>query len=519
VSFDFEVGDGEHLTAPVGKGKSIAPNISWENAEVVDVFWAKSEQLLDSDGQKSGYWGYSSNFSILYHLKAMNKKPIKYHLSYVTCGDSCVPSQSDCTLELNGTLSNEEIRSVITLEQSSALEFNFLIMIFCAIIGGLIMNCMPCIFPIISIKIFSILKSARAKKNEVRKQCIYFSAGTVSIFLLLGIIFASLRQVITNIGWGFYMQNPICVFILLIVFLLCSLHFFEILHFELFKINKIKVPVKNTYIASFFNGVLCGIVSSSCVGPFVGIAVAGAILYGNFIQSIVILASFGIGLSLPFLLLSIFPGFVNKIPKPGAWLILFKKLMGFAMLFSCIWPIWILMSQISNLDVVCTIFSIISVAMFCWILKQVKSLKIIPITGLLLSLLGGIYNLIPNSSEHESIMWKDYSDEIFDNAKLEKLPIFLDFTASWCLNCQFNERLFNDHDIVEYFNKNKIIAIKCDWTNRNMKINTLMREHGAVAVPLYVYYPGNNKNYVILPSMLTKASLLKILNEKKDGKE
>jgi thiol:disulfide interchange protein DsbD len=519
VAVDFEVGDGEHLTAPTGKGKSSAPSVSWQNAKVLRVFWPKSEPLLDSDGQKSGYWGYSTNFSVLYQLKAEDKtQPIKYSLFYVTCGDSCVPSQSEGVLELNSALSDEEVQSVITLEQPGAFKFSLLVMILCAIVGGLIMNCMPCVFPVISIKIFSILKSTMAKKTEIRMQCICFSVGTLLIFLLLGVILVSLREVISDIGWGFYMQNPICIFLLLLVFLLCSLHFFEMLHLDFLKIRKTKISAKSPCIASICNGALCGIVSSSCAGPFVGIAVAGAVLYGNFIQSMAIFLSFGIGLSLPFLLISLFPGFINRIPKPGEWLITFKKLMGFAMLFSCVWPIWILMSQVSNLDVVRSILSVMSIAMFCWILKQVKSLKIVPVAGILVSLFCGLYNLIPSSDENESIAWSSYSDEVFDNAKLEKLPIFLNFTASWCLNCQFNERIFNDKDVVEYFCKNKIVTIKCDWTNKNAKINSLMREHGAIAVPFYVYYPGNDKNYVILPSMLTKASLLSAVSGQENEK-
>jgi thiol:disulfide interchange protein len=519
VAFDFEIGNGEHLTAPIGKGKSVAPRVSWENAKVVNVFWPKSEQLLDSDGQKSGYWGYGANFSVIYHLNVEDKmQPVKYNLFYVVCGDSCVQSQSEGVLELNGALSDEEVQSVVTPKLPCTPKFSLLVMILCAIVGGLIMNCMPCVFPVISIKIFSILKSAMAKETEVRRQCICFSAGTVSIFLLLGAVLVLLREVVPNIGWGFYMQSPLCIFLLLLVFLLCSLHFFEILNLDFFKIKRMKISAKSAYVTSFCNGALCGIVSSSCVGPFVGIAVASAVLYGNFIQSMTIFSSFGIGLSLPFLLISLFPRFVNKFPKPGEWLVTFKKLMGFAMLFSCIWPIWILMSQVSNLEVILSILSIISIAMFCWMLKQAKFSKIVSVAGLAISFFYGVYNLMPSSGDNESIAWKVYSDEVFDNAKLEKLPIFLNFTASWCLNCQFNERLFDDKNIAEYFHRNNVVAIKCDWTNRNEKINALMREHGAVALPFYVYYPGDDKDYVILPSMLTKVSLLSTLNGQRNGK-
>jgi thiol:disulfide interchange protein DsbD len=277
-----------------------------------------------------------------------------------------------------------------------------------------------------------------------------------------------------------------------------------------------RFPVKDAYVASFLGGVFSGITSSSCVGPFSGVAIAGAFLYGNIIQSISIFLALGIGLSSPFLLISIFPQFVKKVPKPGEWLLTFKGVMGFAMLLSCTWPIWILLSQIPKDNVIVVMLCIILVAMFTWLLKHShapKYVKAIARGGFLASALIGLYNSSNLANDNQkTILWENYSEDILIEAKSKKEAIFLDFTASWCINCQFNERLFNDAEIVELFRDKQVQAIKCDWTDKSKEVSKLMKRYGAAAVPLYIYYPGNGAPYTVLPTILTKNILKETLS-------
>jgi thiol:disulfide interchange protein DsbD len=515
VSVDFEVKDKEHVTAPVGKGKSIAPNITWENTEVVDIFWPASVDLPDSVGAPSGYRGYDKNFSVVYKLKVINKTmPINYNLSYVVCGDACVPHQKSGILEINGSLSNEEIEN-IHWNSNDAMP-NFLLMLLFGLLGGVILNFMPCVFPIVSMKIFSIVKMTQSNRKNIRKHGMSFLFGILSVFVLIGVTVTILRQSISGIGWGFYMQEPTFVFALLLVFLFCSLHFLGIFRIQIPAMKRIKLPIKNEYIASFCSGMFGGLSSSACVGPFSGVALASAILYGNLFQSIGIFAALGIGMGSPFLLLSIFPNFVKRIPRPGRWLSLFEEFMGFAMLFSCVWPIWILLSQVPASSLIVLLICCISIVMFIWMLKQIKKSRIskyLVISGVFVSILTGIYTTtsIPNS--YECITWVNYSDKVFDDTRAEKSAIFLDFTASWCINCQFNERLFSDEDVICEFQKRNIKAIKCDWTNRNEKVTNMLKVYGAIAVPLYVFYPRNGKNFIVLPTILTKKILLDTITQ------
>ncbi|MDR2598377.1 MAG: thioredoxin family protein [Holosporales bacterium] len=511
VAADFQVKIGEHLSAPVGKGKQSAPRIVWKNAEVLEVFWPEHTGISDTDGTASGYFGYTNDFSLLFALRILDpSKPIEYDMTYVSCGDACVPYISSGTLLLNGLLLSEEIEKIVG---PSEIPFeNFVIAILLGILGGLILNCMPCVFPIISIKLFSIAKTATGSKKGIRRHGISVSMGIILTFLTLGIILLILRQSIGGIGWGFYMQSPTFVFCILLIFLLCGLNFFNLLHLKIpVSIKPTILPLDRAYVGSFASGVFGAVSSAACVGPFAGMAVASALLYGSPLQSCCIFSAIGVGSAIPFLLISLFPGCLNLFPKPGRWLSIFKEFMGFAMLFSCVWPIWTLLTQIDVENVVLILMSLIATAMFFWILNQSKDSKFftaLAASGLICSVVFGLF-VSTNNNEVDGIIWENYSDEKFDNAIAENRPIFLNFTASWCINCQFNRRVFKDQEIVGAFKRDNILAMQCDWSRRDGKVTQLLRKYGAAAVPLYVYHPSGYTNYKILPNILTKNNVLK----------
>ncbi|MDR1034367.1 MAG: thioredoxin family protein [Holosporales bacterium] len=514
VAADFSVNIGEHLSAPAGKGKQLAPKLVWKNAEVLEIFWPEHVEIPDPDGRTSGYFGYTKDFSLLFALRVLDpSKPIEYDLTYVSCGSACVPFISSGTIKPNGLLLSDEIGKIVG---PSEMPFeNLLIAILLGILGGIILNCMPCVFPIMSIKIFSIAKTASGSKKNARKHGFFVSLGIILTFLVLGVTLLILRQSLGGIGWGFYMQYPHFVFSILLIFLLCSLYFFDLLHLKIpITIKPLHFPVKGAYIGSFVSGVFGAVSSAACVGPFAGMAVASALLYGSPWQSCCIFSSIGFGSALPFVLISIFPKCLKIFPKPGRWLLVFKEFMGFAMLFSCIWPIWTLMTQINIENVVIILISLISMAMFTWMLSHAKDSKIfitIAIVGLICSAGYGLFASIEND-EGEGIIWEKYTNEKFDNAIAEKRPIFLNFTASWCINCQFNHRVFKDKEVIEVFKRNNIAAMECDWSCRDEVVTQLLRKYGAVAVPLYVYHPSGYAGFRVLPSILTKSNVLNGIN-------
>jgi thiol:disulfide interchange protein DsbD len=521
VAVDFSVPLGEHLTAPAGKGKPLAPKFVWKNAKVLEIFWPEHVGLPDSDGKDSGFFGYTKDFTLLFALCIVDaSKPVEYDLTYVSCGDACVPHMLSGKLVPNGLLLQDEIESICGPSEISGESL--LIAILLGLLGGLILNCMPCVFPIISIKIFSILKTAGGSKKNIRKHGVAVSIGTISTFLILGIALLILRQSVSGIGWGFYMQCPQFVFVILLIFLLCGLHFFNVLHIRIpIHTGFLTLPIKSAYVSSFANGVFGAIASAACVGPFAGMAVASALLYGAPWQSCCIFTAIGFGAATPFILMAIFPACTSIFPKPGKWLSIFKEFMGFAMLFSCTWPIWTLTTQISIENLMMVLISLIATSMFAWILSQSKKFSIstvIAVAGLGCSFGYGLLATINGGEAIDEINWEEFTDEKFDNAISEKKPIFLNFTASWCMNCQFNQRIFRDPEVVDAFKKNNVVAMKCDWSRRDERVTRLLKKYGAAAVPLYVYHSFGYENFKILPNILTKNCVLEEINEQSNKK-
>jgi thiol:disulfide interchange protein DsbD len=501
--------------APSGKGKSLAPSVSWKNADILEEYWPDHVGLPNSDGGQSGYFGYDKDVTILYKLRVRDAtKPIEYDLFYVACSDACVPTRSAGTLKLNGLLLKGEVEKVT--ERGRMAVSPLFTMILFGLLGGIVLNFLPCVFPIVSMKAFAIMKLARASSRIIRWHGISVSIGMITTFLLLGLVLLILREYTPGIGWGFYMQSPSFVFLLFIGFLVSGLHFFGIVHLGLPGGIRLKLPVKTPFISSFFSGILGAFTSASCAGPFAGIAISSAILVEqDFLRSACIFASLGIGAATPFLLISFYPKMIKAIPRPGKWLEIFKEFMGFAMLFSAIWPLWILSSQVGGKCTMLALACAVALSMFLWTARHAKKLstyKVTATTGAVAVVCCGAFVMGSMDQVENEIIWHSYSNEIFNAALNNKKPVFLNFTASWCLNCQVNQTVFNDSSIVDEFKKGEIVAIKCDWTNRDEGVASLLRTYGAVSVPFYVFYPAANSDYVILPIVLTKANLLDVIS-------
>jgi thiol:disulfide interchange protein DsbD len=510
IAVDFKVPIGDHITAPVGKGKSIAPSIELKNAKITNTFWPKSQELLNSDGTISEYQGYSKDFTIIYSVEIEDlAAPIEYDLFYVSCGNSCIPKQQKGIIPPNGLILEDEIAEVDG--KSINQEVSLIIMMLFGILGGIILNFMPCVFPIVAMKLFSIIKSSKENPNIIRKHSVAFALGNTFSFGFIGAILLIFRSFVPDLGWGFYMQEPVFVVVLMLAFLLCGLHFWGMYSINI-PLKRISLTIKQPYAISFFNGMFGAIASASCVGPFVGIAIVSALLYSNFLSSILIFISIGIGVSIPFLLISIFPSIIKLIPAPGKWLEIFKEFMGLIMLLSCVWLLWVLTSQINISNVMLIIAVMLIISFFIWTYgRSDKSniSRIILFAGFFIFSSYSIYLANISNEKSEHINWIEYSQNALDNAMKSGNPVFINFTASWCINCQFNNRVFSDKELIEIFKLHNIQAIKCDWTNRSNSIFELLKNYESAGVPLYIYYPSGRKNYIKLPTIITKDEIIK----------
>jgi thiol:disulfide interchange protein DsbD len=262
-------------------------------------------------------------------------------------------------------------------------------------------------------------------------------------------------------------------------------------------------------VNSFLNGVFTSIASGVCVGPFVGVAIGLALVYDNAFMSYAVFMALGLGVAFPFLMICLVPKIGKLLPKPGAWMEIFKEFMGFLMIFSCIWTIWILSSQVSIQKLIMIIAGVSILAMFVWTHKYFKKTSIVG--GLISVLL--IFVQFNEKNRSENIEWKKFSIQELEEAHKRQFPIFLNFTASWCLTCSMNDVVFGNEKVVEVFKKHNIQAIRADWTNRDSSISNILSTFGSNSVPFNVYYKPNSEKPVILPSILSVSKVIEVVGD------
>ena len=574
IAVDFKIPDGSHVTAPIGVGKSMAPSIKLTNCKIMDTKYPKAEPILNFDGTISKYMGFYKDFTVVLKVSIEDiTKPIDYDIFYVVCSRGCKPNQYKGQLQYNGkftlpvektsvdktiqkvdkcteTKLNESAPKVTTpvpivvpknakqpeasytkshlsvpdtksqnkttIQNDLPIPNSLIYSIFAGLLGGLLLNVMPCVFPVISIKLLSVAKSAGQAPKLVRGQCFAYSVGTIFTFLALGLMLCLIRIKIPSVGWGFYMQHPQFNYVLLILFLLCALHFLEIyqFHFPIPQIRCLRTQKAGLCIKSFVNGIFGAITSAVCVGPFLGLPIGSALLSNSTIDAIVLFLAIGIGLASPFIFMMFFPQYISKFPKlSGRSLRIFSLILGTLMLISCTWLISVLSVQINNsLKLMWIMIILVLCSVLLYTIQSnaiTKIVRSIIITAISIVGLSGYITVSPESffSNTEAIEWHDFNGNLPD-----KRPLFLNFTANWCLNCQFNSRIFTNNDVINLFKNKHIYAVKCDWTNRDEEIAKLLSKFGSASVPLYVYYPKDG-DPIILPTMLTKTNLISSIKE------
>ncbi len=389
----------------------------------------------------------------------------------------------------------------------------FLAIIF-AFLGGLILNLMPCVFPVISLKILNFLEISE-NPLEVKKHGLVFSAGTLITFLAIGLIILLIRNSGEQIGWGFQLQSPIFVTSLIYLFVFMSGLFISSTAFgSAFTRLGNLMTASNGYSSSFGTGFLAVLVATPCTAPFMGSAIGFALIQPS-IYSFLIFLSLGLGFCFPYLILSFQPNLLQFLPKPGQWMESFKKFMAIPMSLTALWLLWVLSNQVSEIDLLKVVLGISIILILIGLNNfnnLISSNSKINIPLIFLSLIGILYLLPMKDIELTS------KEEIFSvselNKKISEGPVFLNFTADWCITCKVNEKVaLNGEAFNNLINTKKISYIKADWTNRNDEIFNLLESYGRSGIPLYVFYPSKNKKPIILPEVLTEKMVIEYLKK------
>ncbi len=406
---------------------------------------------------------------------------------------------------------------------------SLLLMLLFALIGGIILNLMPCILPILSIKVLALASQSGLNRSEIRKHGLVFTLGILVSFWCLAGVLLAVRSSGQILGWGFQLQNPIFVGVLALLFFIMALNLFGV-----FEIGSRlmgtggKFAAKDGYTGSFFTGVLTTIAATPCSAPFMGSALGFALTQPASIAFLV-LTVLALGLALPYLLFSFLPAAAKILPRPGVWMKTLKELLAFPLLGTVVWLVWVLGNQTGNDGILLILTALVTTTAVIWLLGM-PAIRFVPkmsraILILLLSLLtfGVIASLkikprvatLPGGQSGSSLVhapWKNWSPEAQAAALAAGKTVLIDFTADWCVTCKVNEALvFERTSVKEALSKDSVVALLADWTNGDPAVTEALTKVGRNSVPVYLLYKNGSATPKILPQILTVDGLLKEL--------
>ena len=402
--------------------------------------------------------------------------------------------------------------------------FTFLLFGF---IGGFILNLMPCVLPVISLKIFGFIQQAGQSRQKIFRSGLAFTAGIFAWFMALAMLLIALKAGGRDVTWGgFQFTNAYFVLGLSIVVLVFALNLFGVFEISLpqsMTRGLLASSERKDDLGSFFQGVFATVLATPCTAPFLGTALGFA-----FAQSpIVILAMFvaiAAGMSAPYFLLSAQPAWLRFLPQPGPWMVCVKQFMGFLLLATLLFLLYVLGAQRGLEGAIWASCFLLIVAIACWmkgafILPATSTAKrsLVLVLMLLLLLFSGAYFIgdkfqsarIDIAASGAPGDWQPFTPERLRTERDQGHAVFVDFTAAWCLTCKFNEKaVLEAAPVREAFQRHGVVKLKADWTNGDPVITKLLQQFGRPGVPLYVLYPGKSEEPIVFPELLTQRILL-----------
>ncbi|HTF96056.1 MAG TPA: protein-disulfide reductase DsbD [Cellvibrio sp.] len=409
-------------------------------------------------------------------------------------------------------------QTIPTPAPSETANSSFLLQaIIFAILGGIVLNLMPCVFPVLSIKVMSLAAADRAR---LAIHGWVYTLGIVTCFVAFAVALLLARKGGEAIGWGFQLQSPGLIAVLAYLFFVMGLSMSGLIHFggSLMGAGQ-NLTQKSGLSGSFFTGVLAAVVASPCTAPFMGAALGFALTQPSYICT-AIFAALGFGMALPLLLLCYLPALASRLPKPGVWMDNLKQFLAFPLYLSAIWLLWVYGRQTNVTGMAMLTIGAVFIAFGCWLWAKHAAGVWLWIQRLLIAtswlLAASIIWETPSSTDQNQLQagrWQTYNPTLVAELRAEGRPVFINLTADWCLTCLANERVALHTDAVEKtFDELNVATLKGDWTNTDPQITELLQEYGRSGVPLYLWYPANyTGKAIVLPQLLTPEIVMRHL--------
>jgi thiol:disulfide interchange protein len=518
VAVRFQIKDKWHIYNPISTRGVTGLQHKWDlpkGIEILETHWSPQKDFHQGGFTLPAFEKEAWVFVKMVCKKALDEKmPISVHFSWAACKDLCTLGEKNITFHLplppEFILSPEKISEHLSLKTGITTPPLFWVWAFIfAFLGGIILNLMPCVLPVLSMKLLHLMQQQNLKLHGV-----VFTMGVWSSFMILAGGLMLLRHFGHDMGWGFQLQWPPFVATLSLIFTLMALNLLGAFEFGYLFSRWSKGQMSNPYLSTFVNGALTCLVASPCTAPFMGAALGAAMIHPWYV-GLMIFSGLSFGVSFPFLMVCMWPKAMAFLPKPGAWMVTLKQFFAFSMWATVLWLVWIFGHQTSLNQAVVLMALILFTSLCAWAWGKIP-LGLFKSFVILLSLcgtMGGVYMVSKETTAEEVLVWEPYSKSLLERLKDEGHTIFVDFTAKWCITCQINKaRVLQSPKIVDLFQKKKVILVRADWTQKNAAITQALKEQGRTGIPLYIVYKGTQSTS-ILPEILTIEDVEKALQD------
>ncbi|MEM7586572.1 MAG: thioredoxin family protein [Acidobacteriota bacterium] len=397
-------------------------------------------------------------------------------------------------------------------------------MLVLAMLGGLILNAMPCVLPVLSLKVFALVKSAGEGRSQLVMGTLATTAGIVASFWALALAAVLAAKAGAAVGWGIQFQQPGFVTFLAVAMVLFALNMWGLFEIPLPQsLAQVGGSGPREGLAGHFaSGLFATLMATPCSAPFLGTAIGFALSQSTPVI-FAIFTAVGLGLALPYLLLAVFPGAAKLLPKPGAWMLTFKNLMGFLLAAAAVWLFYVLAAQISSEYVAFVQLALLALALATWLFRHYEGQpgrRRLSAIGITLAAIGSIAlaaTAPPAAAKGDTasglIGWVSFDETEAQRLAGEGKLVFVDFTADWCLTCKATKRLvIETNAVAKAFEEHEVVPMKADWTNRDDRITEVMARYGRAAVPFYLLYRPGQEPYAF-GDLLTKDSLISALDQ------
>jgi thiol:disulfide interchange protein DsbD len=463
VLLEFKIAAKWHLFAPYAQQFGAPLVIQWnlpKDIKLKEENFSRPRRFRDDIVSFDGYQkrAYYKAVFVADHIPEALTGTARWQV----CADECLSQNEELNIVPTDSLQFNEKLAVAEASFGKAEDtslLTFILMFAAAFAGGLILNLMPCILPILGIKIAAL---AHVSRQNRRTEALFYSFGIIGSMLCVAGLLLILRQFNQSIGWGFQLQSPWFIAVMAVLFLVLTLLMADIVPVNDFGLSRLSLlQFRSPKTKAFMAGLLAVLIATPCSAPFMGAAIGYALMAPIYF-CVPIFISLGAGYALPFALLALYPQLTKRwLPKSGKWMLVFKRILSIPLFLTALWLGWL------------------------WLVQ----------TGLV---------TLPKDR-----LWQPYSAQKLEQALAQNKPVFIDFTAKWCITCTVNKTIaLDDSAVLKTAKENGIVLLRADLTTPNKEIAEALEYYGRAGVPLYVYYDGKSEEYQILPQILTPEILL-----------